>query len=52
VLLHALVDFPAGLFQAGLIPPLAAEAPIFAVGVVLAVLFVYKLPKRTSKGRP
>jgi uncharacterized membrane protein YhfC len=45
VLLHAVVDFPAGLFQAGEIPTIAAEAPIFAVGIGLAALFVYKLPR-------
>jgi uncharacterized membrane protein YhfC len=48
VLLHALVDFPAGLFQAGEIGPLAAEAPFFVVGVVLAALYLYGLLRRLS----
>jgi uncharacterized membrane protein YhfC len=53
VLLHALVDFPAGLAQAGLISLVAAEVPIFAVGAMLAALFVYKLPRpHPSPGQP
>ena len=46
VLMHALVDFPAGLFQAGLISLPAAEAPIFAVGFVLSGIYLYRLPRR------
>ena len=48
VLLHALVDFPAALAQAGLISLVAAEAPIFAIGALLASLYLYRLPPRRS----
>ena len=48
ILLHAAVDFPAGLLQAGQISALAAEVPIFAAGAVLAALFLYKLPAKPA----
>jgi uncharacterized membrane protein YhfC len=46
ILLHALIDLPAGLFQAGLMSSLAAEGPILVTGVALAALFLYKLPRK------
>jgi uncharacterized membrane protein YhfC len=46
ILLHALIDFPAGLFQAAQISPLAAEAPLLVIGAALAALFLYGLPRK------
>jgi uncharacterized membrane protein YhfC len=44
ILLHALIDFPAGLFQAGQMSSLAVGGPILVIGAALAALFIYKLP--------
>jgi hypothetical protein len=41
-----LIDFPAGLFQAAQISPLAAEAPLLVIGAALAALFLYGLPRK------
>ena len=48
ILLHALIDFPAGLFQAGQMPGLVVEGFILVVGAALTVLFLYKLPRKLS----
>jgi uncharacterized membrane protein YhfC len=52
ILLHAAIDFPAGLFQAGRISVLAAEGPILVIGAALAGLFIYGLPRRSSVSAP
>jgi uncharacterized membrane protein YhfC len=48
VLLHAVIDFPAGLFQAGQISSLMAGEPVLVVGAALAALFHYNLPRKLS----
>lgn len=47
--LHALMDFPAGLFQAGQISILFVEGLYLLLGAALTVLFLYKLPRRFSR---
>jgi uncharacterized membrane protein YhfC len=48
IVLHAAIDFPAGLFQAGIISLLAAEGPVLLLGAALAGLFMYRLPPAAS----
>jgi uncharacterized membrane protein YhfC len=48
VALHAAIDFPAGLFQAGLIPASAVEGFIVIIGVALAALFLRGLPRKPA----
>lgn len=49
VLLHALIDFPAGLFQAGQISSVVAAIPLLLTGALLAALFTYVLPRKMQK---
>jgi uncharacterized membrane protein YhfC len=51
VLLHALIDFPAGLFQAGQISRVVAEIPLLLIGSLLAALFTYTLPRKMQKSQ-
>jgi uncharacterized membrane protein YhfC len=46
VLLHAAVDFPAGLSQRGLVSVIAVEAGLLIIGAALVVLFLRALPRR------
>lgn len=52
IVLHAAIDFPAGLFQAGQISMLAAEGPLLAVGAALAAFFIHGLPRRSAASAP
>jgi uncharacterized membrane protein YhfC len=52
IALHALVDLPAGLFQAGQISSLFAGAPFLLVGAGLAALYVRALPPRRPAWSP
>jgi uncharacterized membrane protein YhfC len=45
ILLHAAVDFPAGLAQAGRISSLVVEGVLLVVGAGLAAFFLYALPR-------
>jgi uncharacterized membrane protein YhfC len=49
VLLHAVIDFPAALFQAAQISWLAAEVPLLLFGVTLAALLARTLPRKLGK---
>jgi uncharacterized membrane protein YhfC len=46
ILLHAVVDFPAGLYQAGQLSGLAVEGMLVVVGAALAAVFTHRLPAR------
>lgn len=46
VLLHALIDFPAGLFQAGEISSGIAEGGLLFIGLALTALFYRKFPPK------
>jgi uncharacterized membrane protein YhfC len=53
LLLHAAVDFPAGLAQAGGLPMTFVEGLLLIVGAVLAAFFLYALPpKRSALAHP
>jgi uncharacterized membrane protein YhfC len=52
VALHALVDFPAGLVQAGLIPALWVEGLLLIVGAALAAYFLRGMPGRITLSAP
>jgi uncharacterized membrane protein YhfC len=46
VLFHAVIDFPAGLVQAGLMATPLAEGLLLVLGVALIVLFLRNLPRK------
>jgi len=46
ILLHALVDFPPSLAQAGQLSGLVVEAILWVVGAALIALFIYTLPRK------
>jgi uncharacterized membrane protein YhfC len=48
VALHALIDFPAGLVQAGLMAPLAVEMLLLIGGAVLIAFFLRELPRKAA----
>jgi uncharacterized membrane protein YhfC len=48
IVLHAAIDFPAGLFQAGITSMLAAEAPVLLLGAALVAFFIHRLPPAAS----
>jgi uncharacterized membrane protein YhfC len=48
VALHALIDFPAGLVQAGLIPALFVEILLLIGGVFLIAFFLRELPPKAA----
>jgi uncharacterized membrane protein YhfC len=52
VALHALIDFPAGLVQAGLMPTYMAEGLLLILGAALVALFVRGLPRRAALAAP
>jgi uncharacterized membrane protein YhfC len=52
-LLHAAIDFPAGLAQAGRISSTVVEGALLVVGTGLAAFFLYALPRKaTSPAHP
>jgi uncharacterized membrane protein YhfC len=52
VALHALIDFPAGLVQAGLMPTHMAEGLLLILGAALVAFFVRGLPRRAALAAP
>jgi uncharacterized membrane protein YhfC len=46
VALHALIDFPAGLVQVGLIPPFFVETLLLIGGAFLIAFFLRELPRK------
>jgi uncharacterized membrane protein YhfC len=52
VALHALIDFPAGLVQAGLLPASLVEGLLLVVGAVLLALFLRGLPRKFALSAP
>ena len=48
VLLHAVIDFPAGLVQAGLMATPLAEGLLLVLGVALIVFFLRHLPRKAA----
>jgi uncharacterized membrane protein YhfC len=52
VVLHAAIDFPAGLFQAGLIPVSLVEGLLLIVGIALVTFFLRGLPGKAALSAP
>lgn len=50
VALHALIDFPAGLVQAGLIPAFFVETLLLVGGAFLFAFFLRELPRKAAPG--
>jgi uncharacterized membrane protein YhfC len=50
--LHAVIDFPAGLFQAGVIPASLVEGLLLIVGAALVAFFLRGLPRKTALSPP
>src|SRR5262249_24363280 len=48
VALHATIDIPAGLVQAGLIPAFVVEILLLIVGAFLVAFFLRGLPRKTA----
>jgi uncharacterized membrane protein YhfC len=48
VMLHALIDFPAGLVQAGLLSTSVAEGLLLILGAALVAFFVRGLPRKAA----
>jgi uncharacterized membrane protein YhfC len=48
VALHALIDFPAGLVQAGLLPASVVEGLLLVVGAALLAFFLRGLPRKAA----
>jgi len=52
VALHAAVDFPAGLVQAGLIPASLVEGLLLILGIALCTFFLRGLPGKAAPSAP
>ena len=52
VALHAAIDFPAGLVQAGAIPASWVEGLLLIVGAALVAFFLRALPRKAALSRP
>jgi uncharacterized membrane protein YhfC len=52
VALHAVIDFPAGLVQAGLMPTYLVEGLLLIVGAALLAFFVRGLPSKPAMSTP
>jgi uncharacterized membrane protein YhfC len=50
VILHAVIDFPVGLVQAGLLATPIAEGLLLVLGVALIVFFLRHLPRKGAAG--
>jgi uncharacterized membrane protein YhfC len=49
-MLHAVIDFPVGLVQAGLLATPIAEGLLLVLGAALIVFFLRHLPRKGAAG--
>ena len=49
IAVHALIDFPPALFQAGLISTAMVEGVLLVIGAVLVAYFLYGLPRKSAE---
>ena len=52
VLVHAAIDFPVGLRQAGQLSDLVVMGPLLLIGLALAMSFLYWLPRKSAVAVP